>query len=375
MLSILTRTILDGAEGKDAIFAGSTLSHASFVGARIEGSTFAGATLTDTSFKDAVMQGALFAATPSYDFPAASFNNVDFDNTDLTAADLSGFVLTGKIRYARPPRFGQSVTTRTLLRRSTFSSTFLGKDCSYIDASDAHITVEPSLAVDEFKAVHAILPAMGFANLELNDADFTSAQIKDARFGNCKLKDAKFNSAVLEGADFTKADLMGADFSDANLISAQFTSAWLSSATFHQTLLGSTNFSSAVLAQVNFGAIRSRSLAGVSFSRACLVSADFKDVVSTVAGSLATSFSEACLAGADFGGAQLPDAILTNAQVSAAQGKIRVVHPHRTEEFSYGPTTLLPASTGSRTTCPDGKFGPCDASRLHLKPVPAEWKP
>lgn len=371
----------DGAHGMGTRYNGANLTNASFVGARLGNPVFAGATLTGVSFRDAVLPGADFGArerAPGGDANAAAdFAGVDFDNADLRSASFSGADLTGCLLPRRPLQFGRSTASGTRFVGATLDARLLGDDWSYIDATDATILTDPSLALPGLKAVHAILPKIGLAGLQLTGADFTSAKLHDARFGRCALQDATFDQAELPGADFTAANLEGANFTSADLRSCVFAQAWLFNVTFTRTVLMDTNFSSAMLAQSNFSAIQGRSLAGVNFARACLVSADFHDVDAPRAGSTRTTFSGACLAGADFSNASLFDVMLTDAQLSSGSGEITVVHPARPNgrRFRYQSTTLSPDITGDDTTCPDGRGGACSTERLTSRPVPERWSP
>ena len=371
-----TGAVFDGATAIKPIFLGTTLTNSTFVGARLANAAFNGATLDRTSFKDALLAGASFSARGD-GTAVARLTSVDFDNTDLRSADFTGVTLNTGSPPAHPPRFGTSVDTRTSFVRAIVATKLIGTDWSYIDATGATFTTDASLDGSKLTAVHAILPKMSFAGRKLPDADFSSADLRQARFGECALKDAKFNQAVLEGADFTSANLEGADFTSANLVSSVFAKAWLSGAKFERSVLASTNFSSAMLAQVSFTGIQGRSLSGVNFAGACLVSADFKDVAAPRAGSTQTNFSTACLAGADFTGATLSDVMLTGAQLSSRAGELKVSHPVRTagKVFSYDKTRLLSRATGPDTTCPDGNGGVCSDERLFSRAVPAEWKP
>lgn len=373
--------VFDGARGIGTQFRNATLTHASFAGARLGRPMFAGATLTGVSFRDAVLAGADFTArerAPGDDVAAAAdFDGVDFDNADLRSASFNGAVLTGCVVPRRPLRFGRSTGERTRFVGATLDARLLGIDWSYIDATDATILTDPSLELPALKAVDAILPKVGLAGLNLAGADFTSAKLHEARFGRCALQDARFDQAELPGADFTGANLEGANFTSADLRSCVFAQAWLFNVTFTRTVLLDTNFSSAMLAQSNFSAIQGRSLAGVNFARACLVSADFHDVDAPRAGSTRTTFSGACLAGADFSNASLFDVILTDAQLSPAGDEITVVHPARPNgrRFRYQATILSPDITGEDTLCPDGRGGACSTERLTSRPVPERWSP
>lgn len=371
-----TGASFDGATGIQPIFLGTTLTTATFVGARLGNAAFSGGTLDRTSFKDALLAGASFCAR-SDGTAVARLTSVDFENTDLRSADFTGVTLNTGSPPARAPRFGGSLETRTRFVRATVAAKLIGNNWSYIDATGATFTIDASIDGNKLTAVHAILPKMSFAGRKLPEADFTSADLRQARFGECALKDAKFGQAVLEGADFTSANLEGADFTSANLVSSVFAKAWLSGAKFERSVLAGTNYSSAMLAQVSFTGIQGRSLSGVNFAGACLVSADFKDVAAPRAGSTQTNFSTACLAGADFTGATLSDVILTGAQLSSRAGELKVVHPVRAagKVFSYDKTKLLPRATGPDTTCPDGGGGMCTDERLFSRAVPAEWKP
>lgn len=370
------RAVFDEVRGIGTRFVGATLANATFVGAKLGQAAFAGAVLTDVSFKDATLAQADFSAQAD-GTPAANLSGVDFDNADLQAADFSATTLTDCKVPRRLPRLGRGVDRRTRFVGATLDGRLLGSDWSYIDATDANITLDASIDGAPFRAVEAILPKIGFAGHDLVEADFTRAQLQETRFGNCILRDAKFHRASLQGADFTGANLEGAYFNYANLRSCVFAQAWMLDVKFEHSVLARTNFSSAMLAEANFTGIQGRSLAGVNFARACLVSADFRDVEAPRDETTRTTFSAACLAGADFSDATLGDVILTGAQLSAGNGCIVVTHPRRTSEtrFEYEPTKVPPGATGPDTTCPDGRRGQCSPARLTSKPVPDRWSP
>lgn len=367
----------DGAIGIGMSFAGATLANATFERARFGQPEFAGAKLAGASFKNALLGAARFAAKPGGP-GVPDLSGVDFDNADLMGADFTGVDLTVCKTPARPPRFGQAIERRTRFVRAKLASSFLGNDWSYIDATDAAISIDASIEGAGFKAVHAILPKIAFAGRHLAKADFRFAHLREARFGGCVLTEAKFGGGgTLEGVDFTDANLEDAHFIDADLKSAVFAQAWMYGARFEGSDLSNTNFSSAMLAQVNFTGIKDRRLAGVNFARACLVSADFRNVGAPRSDSTRTTFSGACLAGANFSAAALGDVILTGAQLSAGDGTIVVSHRFSPNgrTFRYRRTSLAPDRTGTDTTCPDGHRGQCSIERLTSVPVPDEWYP
>jgi uncharacterized protein YjbI with pentapeptide repeats len=367
--------VFDGARGVNTGFEGAMLAGASFAGARLGLARFGGATLTQVSFKDALLFNASFAALPE-----GAFVGADFDNADLRGADFSGAQLADCQVPARLPQLGRTERERTRFVRATVPMLLLGRDWSFIDATEARVPLDAALLSGgtPFRAVQALLPRIDFAGYDLEGADFTGAQLTEARFSRCLLEDAHFENAVLEGADFTNANLEGADFKNAKLQSAVFAQAWMLNAQFMSAALSGANFTAAMLAEVNFTAIEGRNLSGVNFARACLIAADFKGVRATRAGSTRTTFAAACLADADFTGATLTDVMLTDAQLSAGNGTITVFHPQWQPTGmprSYARTRLLPAQTGADTTCPDGRSGLCSDQRLRSKPVPGEWHP
>ena len=369
-----TGAVFDGARGIGTRFVRATLTDASFIGTRLGAAEFAGTTLINTSFKDAILAEARFAAAAG-GVAAARFDAVDFDNADLRSADFGGTVLTGCKVPARPPRLGRDTDHRTRFVGAELNSSLLGSDWSYIDATDAAITLDTRFDETPLKAVEAILPGITFAGHTLLDADFTGAELQDARFARCVLRFACFSGAILPGADFTGANLEGANFSDADLRAAVFARAWVFSARFGDAMLVQANFSSAMLAQVDFTGIMDRNMAGVSFAGACLVSALFNNVSAPRLGLARTTFSGACLAGADFTRAVLTDVILSGAQLSDRDGSIEVEHPQRPRprRFNYTATKLSPEATGPETTCPNGEGGQCSITQLLSVKVPERW--
>lgn len=361
-----------GSSGRALAFVRCYLADARFDGARLEGCSFAGSTLSNTSFRQTELANATFtgAAAP------AVIDNVDFDAADLRGADFTGTDLVGKVRRTRAPRFGASESERTRLVRARFPLSFLGSDCSYVDASSATIVydVDPVRGIEDFKARHARLPPMEFAGFSLIEADFSGADLRGSRFGNADLADADFSTAMLDSTDFSGARLDEATFADATLSSANFTSAWLLQAAFDNTVLDRTNFSSAMLAAANFSKLHGLTAAGVNFSNACLAQAEFIGVTFTPSAGQQTSFAGACLAGADFSAARLTDAVLTNAQIAAQPGELQVnVHGHAPLLIEYRATRLEPGATGPQTICPDGGSGPCSLPRLQFRPVRPVW--
>lgn len=365
----------DHAAGTDLRFMHCNLTDARFDHARIDRWAFPQSILRRTSFRETLLRHASFAKTADRAAPNL-IDDIDLDAADLDGADFTDADLAGKVRHARAPRFGASPQQRTRLVRAAFNLSFLGQDCSYVDATDARIRydVDPAEGIEDFKARHALLPMMELAGFRLSDADFSYARLKAARFANATLRDANFTGAVLEGADFSRARLDGANFTSASLLSTNFTSAWLLEARFEDTTLANTNFSSAALVAVNFSRLHGSNLAGVNFSNACLAQADFNAVVVTSAGSTQTSFSGACLAGTDFLNARLTDAQLTNAQIAAEPGELTVnFEGRRPLEIEYRATLIDPSSTGRQTICPDGNSGPCSMQRLLFRPVRRVW--
>jgi uncharacterized protein YjbI with pentapeptide repeats len=303
-------------------------------------------------------------------------DKVDFDNTGLQGADFSGVNLAGTVSHARKPRLGRTLEKRTRLVKAKFKTGFLGTDWSYVDATEATITVELVGEVRGFNASYAILPQVSFANLNLPGANFSHAQLKRSMFSSCILNEANFKEAILEGADFTEAKLETATFEKAGLMGALFTKAWLAEAKFNGSVLTDVNFAGAMLAAVDFKTIQGRNLAGVTFSTAFLVGAVFANVSTSRSRGVRTDFSSACLAGADFSQASLADAILSNAQLSPAGGEIKVINVAKgtSEVFVYEKTKMDTNTTGATTTCPDGNLGACRIDQLYVKPVPAEWR-
>lgn len=370
-----SRVSFQGMTGSSVLFERTGLTGARFDGAKVEGWAFPQATLRGTSFKQAALIDASFAASEGR-LPPFAIEDIDLDDTDLSGADFSGVDLAGQVRFARAPRFGASVQQRTRLVGARLPLSFLGKDCSFVDARDAIFVndLDPAHDMEGFRAREAVLPGIEFAGLRLEEADFTGADLTAARFGNAQLSDADFSTAVLEGADFTGANLDEAAFADATLAGANFTSAWLLQATFDNTVLDRTNFSSAMLASTNFGKLHGLTAAGVNFSNACLAQAEFRGVTFARAGSQQTSFAGACLAGADFSGASLTDVVLTNAQFASEPGELTVNLPGRFPlAIDYRATLIEPGSTGPQTVCPDGGSGPCSLPRLQFRPVRPVW--
>src|SRR3989338_5587050 len=324
----LHKTDFTNVSAQGARFAGARITETDFAGAKLRKTIFSGTALSQVSFKDADLAGANFGSLANH--ATATFDDVDLDNADLLGVNLSGTLLTGKVRHTRLPKLGRSLETRTCLKGATFKSGLLGTNWSYVDATDAKITVELADSVENFSAKHALLPALSLANKALPDADFTSAHLKEVRFANCDLNGAKFNGAMLESTEFSNANLEDVTFDNANLMGSIFTKAWLWGAQFRSTVLTGTTFASAMLAEVNFSGIQGRKLAGMDFSGACLVSANFSNVTVIRDGARRTNFSNACLAGTDFNSASLADAVLSNAQVSSKAGIIAVTH--RSEE-------------------------------------------
>ena len=365
---------LDSRGPRDGGQPGATISGTDFAGAKLRKTIFSGTALSQVSFKDADLAGANFGSLANH--ATATFDDVDLDNADLLGVNLSGTLLTGKVRHTRLPKLGRSLETRTCLKGATFKSGLLGTNWSYVDATDAKITVELADSVENFSAKHALLPALSLANKALPDADFTSAHLKEVRFANCDLNGAKFNGAMLESTEFSNANLEDVTFDNANLMGSIFTKAWLWGAQFRSTVLTGTTFASAMLAEVNFSGIQGRKLAGMDFSGACLVSANFSNVTVIRDGARRTNFSNACLAGTDFNSASLADAVLSNAQVSSKAGIIAVTHRDLKKEksFDYIASKLSTNSTGPSTTCPDGNPGACSLEQLYAKPVPQKWQ-
>lgn len=365
----------EGMSGSSILFERCHLIGTRFDDAKVKGWAFPESTLRETSFKQAALINASFAASEGRPAPFA-IENIDLDGADLSGTDFSGVDLAAQVRFVRPPRFGASETQRTRLVGAQVALSFLGMDCSFVDARDASFVndLDPARDMAGFRARHAVLPGIVFAGLQLDEADFTGADLSGARFGNARLSDAIFSAAVLEGADFTGAVLDEAAFADATLASANFTSAWLLQATFDDTILDRTNFSSAMLASANFAKLHGLTAAGVNFSNACLVEAEFNGVTFMPAGSQQTSFANACLAGADFSGAHLTDVVLTNAQIAAEPGELTVnFHGQPPLPIVYRATLMDPARTGPQTVCPDGGNGPCSLQRLLFRPVRPVW--
>ncbi|WP_266168885.1 pentapeptide repeat-containing protein [Dyella subtropica] len=375
-----------GATLTDARFDGVRISESTFAAAKLGKAIFGGTALRLVSFKDTELAGADFSAREAeYEkgqrmrepVPVASFEQVDFDNANLQGTNFRNAVLAGKVRHARTPRRDTSKKERMHLAGAKFTSSLLGTDWSYVDASGATIALDRpgDGTFKNFKAKEAILPIVDFAGLALIDADFESADLRSMRFGNCNLENAKFGRAILEAADFTGAHLQSANFANAILMNANFSHAWMWDATFNGAVLTEANFSSAMLAEVDFKGISDGKLSNVNFSGACLVSATFTNIKAPRSGNKQTNFSSACLAGADFVGASLMDVVLTRAQLSSKKGSIEAVHRLYPDgkTFDYDPTKLDARSTGPQTTCPDGRGGTCTTEQLHAIPVLARW--
>jgi uncharacterized protein YjbI with pentapeptide repeats len=334
---------------------------------------FSGATIDGVSFAEASLAGATFTGAT----PAAFSNNVDFGGADVQLADFSQTSLvSGKVKANRP-KFGTTVDTRTKLAGANIDTSLLGNDWSYLNCEGATFIFAAGFGVD-FKANFAILSRCNFSGKKLVKAEFKSALLQGASFGKCNLDGAKFHQAILSSsagitsADFTGSILTLADFQDADLTGVSFASTNLQQAVFTNSLLVQTDFSNAYAPQVDFEKIRDRQMQGVSFVGACLVSAKFKETMLSASGR-PPSFAGALLMGTEFKSASLADAVLTDAKLSRAPGKLKVtLKSLDTDELNYQATELPPSITGRATKCPNGSPGPCTVESLTTD-VPTDW--
>jgi uncharacterized protein YjbI with pentapeptide repeats len=153
--------------------------------------------------------------------PGAKLNGANLNEADLNGADLSGADLTAanlkQAQLEKSNLSGADLTGADLsganfdganLSRATFDkATMLGISLRGADMSAAKLRALPQ--------VHRL----GFANVNLENADFSNSNLWGVGFWSCNLKNTSF-----EGADLSQANLTGSDTSKARFGTAKISS-------------------------------------------------------------------------------------------------------------------------------------------------------
>ncbi|MCC2642115.1 MAG: pentapeptide repeat-containing protein [Nitrospira sp.] len=397
-----------GAHLEGAIFNGATLGSVSYAGAHLAAAKFnaadgRNANLTGTIFAGADLTGAdLTGATlVDADFRGALLHGTIFDGCDLTRA-----------LFDDKPDFTRATTGRTTFQAAIVPFAILGKNWSYLDLTDATITLIPE-AIPKLVADQALLPV----NLDLQNKDFTDPDGTGASFRGTRMYGIQLQGANLQSAQLQGAQLKSAKLDRANLTLADLTAAWLivetatpktpvdqleaaslikafmfntvldqahcdgvdfTDAIFSTSVL-STQPASAEKAFMNdakfndawvLGAIfNGAQLAGANFANAHLIGSTFKNNGSVPAeltpssrdGSDA-SIAQADISGTDFTGANMDGLDMVGATVATKSDSFGKNFPGYNNAsvlvaFSYDPTVF--GNTTKNTTCPNGNPGPC----------------
>lgn len=271
---------------------------------------------------------------------------------DLTGADLSGLDLTGielpgallesanlEGTILDRANLAEAVLARASLRGARFRGARLGgatlgdgglsdADFEGADLSKAFIG---RLHFEDARLAGADLGEAMTFEVTFGKNDFTGAKLDKLTFHKADLRQVCFAKASLYHASFVECDLSGVDFSEgrldgmtwvdtvadgANLTRASMVqAAWPRGVSFVKGILRE--------AKMERGSFRDAKLVGVDFTRATMLQmdlggADLTDAILTEADLRGTLFIRANFTRADVRGANLMDAILSNAILDGA---------------------------------------------------------
>lgn len=347
-------------------FAGATLrvdaisldnwGRADFSGAHLHGLAPASFTLAGKDISGARLAGIDFS---SIDMRGANLTQVDFSSATLAHADLRYTTLNGA----------------TLVKAQ---APYVRLDCArFYGAGPAVAGCDPA-PPSSAPGAHADLTSANLQHASLGRAIVDAATLSGANLSGASARNASFRNAWLEAdpqratsAALVKgADLSGAAFQGAHINAVQFNRTTLAGAQFDGSTLNGTNFSGAIMPGASFGG--RAVLEGVDFSGAELENAVFTDATirNNPRGGVPVDFS--C---AQLGGASFQDASVTGANFQAAVMPPAAACCPQPGGGAWCGTVDFPAQAygGVRypalkaaLTCPNGENAVCDASQWTL---------
>ena len=265
---------LAGIDLTGAFLEHADLSGADLSGAMCEGAVFAGACLEGAKLHGAMLDGANFGRAKAL---GADFSDAKMDNTNLYQANFNKANFHGA-SLNKCNALQASFVEARLERSHCDEGVFIEADMTGACLNEAawHKAVFIKAKLNGIRAQRASLKECVFADSEATDCDFSEADlhglvaVKSAMRGllavgaqatgsgwaQCELENANFSTARLEGACFMAARLDGADFSLANLrramlLNASLRSSCLDGAQLYEASLRGADLTDASLRQSN----------------------------------------------------------------------------------------------------------------------------
>jgi uncharacterized protein YjbI with pentapeptide repeats len=226
----------------------------------------------------------------------------------------------------------------------------------------------------------AQIPGANLASALLQGANLSMANLKGANLGSAKLGELRdatgkitIAAATLDGAWMEDVILSGpADLTAVSAKGVYFYAGDAAAATVAGSTLLRIDFTGAVLKGLN---LHGATIAGASFYQADLTKAILTAAIATDATQGHVDFRQASMQGADMTGtdfdrADFTGALLNATKVSTLVRTVQGVGKDAAGNLAYVPQyqaftcdaqipNMLPQSTTSATTCPDGAPGPC----------------
>jgi uncharacterized protein YjbI with pentapeptide repeats len=357
---------IDGATFKDAQFAFLKLDRAQVTGTDFTHATFVSVSAVGASFSGGVAGGqavnTVFDGTRLGDpvnfrsqFAGARFigPNVTLANLDLSHAHWSGVTLTG-VTLERVVLDGIDLSGARITHVATVGGSMVGATFA-------------RAVVDTFTIDSALARGVDFSNATLTGLSLIGADLTGAKFTSAALTTTTFDGAFVVGTDFTKTTWSGGSFQNVQAYSSGTPDTTTS---FAGCTIASGSFENALFMESVFDQCH---LQGGSFGGSNFVAASFNGVTNVADGTgSALSFAGAVMLGTKFPSATFDRVSLLDAVFSTGPGSIVVTavtvpagatSPAQSAGLSYHyRASVLPASTTTLTTCPNGHLGPCTGS-------------
>lgn len=266
-----------------------------------------------------------------------------------------------------------------------------------LDAAVSEADLKDKSTIPDF--TYADLRRARMSKAELDCAIFSHAIMHGINLSYAQLSYAKFDSARLDTAVVTEGSseiILTADLTYTRLENANFSQAYLdrgtssaqganlayavfygNEATVKEATLNGAVFNNAYLAGVKFNG--AKAMEDIQFAGACLVACVFQG-----ASMLRARLTGACLLGANFTEAKLDGASMSNAMLAAEQPAgakeseknlltVKGVPGVGYQPLLYGRTVIETKATTERTTCQNGRNGPCEESGWKRVTGPQIW--